>query len=749
MRKTPFLLFGLLLVSAMAVNLMTPITADEQRGTRNPGADVNVTALSENQTGIPTDILTYLFDVKNTGDENDTFDIFVESENGWAFNVSQSVVGPLGVNESTHVTVNITIPMGWPAGTSDNLTFRATSNNDNNINDMVELATYVHAMFVLSMDIDGGYQRLGLIDSEDQANYTLTITNRGNVDVTITLKHTLPSLPGWEVIFPDLPPALLVYIKEADITSEYEESVNITVQAPNITQPEDMVTIDLWGEKTDISPSWYSWQTQDNNITITTMVEPVLDVTFTPEFYIGNVTFGETLYKFTITNTGNKRVDVDLDPITDLSILTSIGIPNMTVDVGSTTGMNVLRVSTAKKTPQGNYTINILAKDSTNGAVIGNMEVYYIVVPRLNITDISVSSEKPVQYESVIISTTIDNIGYMDARNITVKFYDGSKKIGETKLDYINATKTEIAELKWSPSDFGNRSIRIVIDVEGEGNFSDFGTAITEKINNFEVEINWQPFYLVIFVIIVIILGVAVVSSFYDLRFYSGVPTGAGYDDYGEDYGEGEVPPKGYPEEEGPEPKKGEEGGPAPFATESFGDERKEAFSYEREEKEMFRPPPKTEPAPYKRQPPTVAAERREPRAPAGDHELRDEISKVKDKLYKTKSLGVDTANIDNLLSMANRSLDAGDTDKAKQYIKYANERIDGIMVKREEALQAIMEAKEVLSGIQDSADITIVENFIVKADSLFEEGDFREAINYANKAKDRALRLQRREMRL
>jgi hypothetical protein len=745
MRKTPFLLIGMLLVSALAVNFMAPITADEPRGTRNPGADVNVTALSENQTGIPTEILTYLFEVKNTGDENDTFDIFIESESDWILNFSHSMVGPLGVDESTQVTVNITIPMGWPAGTLDNLTFRARSNNDFGISDLAEVTTSVSAMFILSMDIDGGHQRLGLIDAENQANYTLTIRNKGNIDVTITLDHTLPSLPGWQVLIPDFPNPL-VYIEEADITGEFEKDVNITVQAPANAQPDDVVTIELWGEKTDIIPNWYSWQTQEN-ITITTTVEPVLEITITPEFYIGFVDFGDTLYDFTITNSGNKIVEVDLVAITNLSLLTTIDNSHMTVDVGTTTDVNVLRVSTAKNTPLGNYTIIIRAEDSSDGAVIGYVELDYIVVPRLNITDISISSEKPVQYESVTISTTIENIGYMDAKNITVRFFDGSKKIGEKKLDYINATKTEVAELKWPPSDFGNRSIRIVIDVEGEGNFSDFGTAISEDIKNFEVEINWQPYYFIIFVIIVIILGVAVVASLFDLRYYGGVPTGAGYDDYGE----GELPPEGYPDEEGLEPLEGEdeEGGPAPFGTETFGDEGREPFSYEREEKERFRPPPKPEPAPRERHPPPVAAEAREPRAPVRDHELRDEISRVKDKLYKTKSLGIDTANIDNLLSMANRSLDTGDTDKTKQYLKYANERIDGIMAKREEAVQAIKEAKEVLSGMRDSSDMTIVENFVVKADSLFEEGDFREAINYANKAKDRALRLQRREMRL
>jgi hypothetical protein len=506
-----------------------------------------------------------------------------------------------------------------------------------------------------------------------------------------------------------------------------------------------MVTIEIWGKKTDISPNWYSWQTQEN-ITLITTVEPLLDITFTPVFYTGFVDFGDTLYEFTVTNSGNKIVEIDLVTTTALFLITSIDNPHMTVEIGSTTDVNILRVNTARNTPLGNYTITVEAQDTSDGTVIGSVDLYFIVAPRLNITDISVSEDNVVQYETVTISTTIDNIGYMDARNITVKFYDGNKKIGETELEYINASGTEMAKMKWPPAEFGNRSLRVAIDVEGEGNFSEFGTAITERIESFDVKINWQPYYFIIFVIIVVILGVAVVASLFNLKYYSGVSTGAGYDDYGEDYGEGELP-----SEEEPEPTEEEDMDrePAPFGTERLSEDTDERFSYEREEKEMFRPPPEPEPAPYERPPPPAVEERRAPRGPLGDHELKGEINRVKDKLYKTKSLGVDTANIDNLISMANRSLDAGDTEKTKQYIKYADERIDGIIAKRGEALQAIKEAKEVLSGIRDSTDMTIVENFIVKADSLFDEGDFREAINYANKAKDRALRLQRREMRL
>jgi tetratricopeptide (TPR) repeat protein len=131
------------------------------------------------------------------------------------------------------------------------------------------------------------------------------------------------------------------------------------------------------------------------------------------------------------------------------------------------------------------------------------------------------------------------------------------------------------------------------------------------------------------------------------------------------------------------------------------------------------------------------------------ENELKEEISRVQDKLDKTKSFGVDTTNIYQLLKTAKRSLSDGDYNKSKQYLGYANERLDNLIVKREEALKAIKEAKEILSGMRGTADLTIVENFLVKADSLLAEGDYREAINYANKAKERAQRLQRREMRL
>jgi hypothetical protein len=747
MKKKYLLLIGMLLFSCVAVNITFSITADDPHGTRNPGADVEVTVLTENQTGEPTQTLSYRFEVNNTGDEIDSYEIFVTSSNGWDYEQSENNVGPLVANESVVVTVNTTIPIGTPAGSWDNLTLRARSAADFGKSDQVAVTTNVSAAFLLSIDIDGLYSRIGIIDEEGKANYTLTIRNKGNVNVTITLQHSPPSLPNWQVTFPDYLNRK-VAVAEANQTGESVIEVNLTITAPSDAQPNDMMTITLWGDRIDISPEWYSWQSQEN-ITLTTTVEPVLGVSFEVENVEGFVDIGDTLYNFTIMNSGNKEVFVNLVVETNLLLITEIDVTHMTLEVGALPVDDTLRVSTAKNTPQGNYTVNLTARmDNATGLLLGYIELYFIVVPKLNITEISVSEKEPMQYKPITLSAEIENIGYIDAKNMTVKFYDGSKKIGEKILENITITTGEstVAEIKWSPSDFGNRTIRVAVDVErlgGEGDYSLHNTDISEKDANIEVEINWQPYYLVIYIIIAVILGFATISSMFELRFYGGRPVAA---DYGE--GEEDLPYEEYPEEEGyPEMTEGEHERPFDTSGITTGFEERE------EEPPLYDRPreiPPVIPA-YERRAPIEKefVPPKDPETLRKENELKDELAKVQDKLDKTKSMGVDTNNISQLLSTAKTSLADGDHHKAKQYLGYANDRLENLMGKRDEALKAIKEAKEILSGMRGTADLTIVENFLVKADSFLSEGNYREAINYANKAKDRAARLQRREMRL
>lgn len=746
MRKTHLLLIVMMLFTCTTVNLITPINADDSHGTRSPDAGVEITPPS-NETGRPTDTLSYVFAVKNTGDQNDSFRISASSNRGWLTNWTNHDVGPLEVNESISVPVNTTIPMGIPATTVDELTFSALSILDNSISDQVKINTTVIEAFVISIDIEGRFNKTSSIDPPSVTNYTLTVRNMGNINVTITINHSLPLL-DWDVTFPKFPNRK-VTIDEANLTNEGIEQVNISITAPINAQPDDEMTLTVWGENKD--EDWYSWQYQEN-IIITTIVQSRLGVRFTPERIIGYVGSDDTLYNFTMENSGNKDITVDLSIEKDLILLASLDRSQVTVRVGQPIPIsNSLRVGTAANAPLGNYTIYINATDNATGQPVGEIEFYFIIVPVLRIVNISVSDKEPMQYKSTEVVVTIKNIGYVDATDITVKLYDGKKKVKEIDLDEetdldeyrINASEQAEVKIKWAPSEFGNRTIRVLLDVEGVGNFSMHGTDIAENMTAIEVDINWQPYYLIIYVIIVIVLGIAVLSGVLQLKFYKARPSLDEYDELGED-----IDYEEYPEEE--ELLEGEEKeAERPFATIGITKEREEPREerppYRKPVERPARKPPERRRETFEREMPPL----KDPETIRKENELRDEISRVQDKLDKTKSLGVDTTNVYQLIKTAKRNLSEGDYNKAKQYIGYANERIEGLMAKREEAFQAIKEAKEILSGMRGTMDLTIVENFLVKADQLMAEGNYREAINYAKKAKERAVRLQRREMRL
>ncbi|UCG68121.1 MAG: hypothetical protein JSV09_09850 [Thermoplasmata archaeon] len=742
MKKAHFLLIGMLFFSCIAVNLTSSITADESHGTRNPGADVTLTAITENQTAKPTDSVSYIFVVNNTGDQNDSYTVSAISQHSWLVNWSNYIVGPLKANESTRITVNMTIPMGVPADTVDNLTFTVQSESDVGVIEQVILNTTIIEAFVVEIDIEDGYQKTSSIDPPNPTNYTLTIRNKGNDNVTITIKHSTPKL-GWVVSSPYQ--NFQISVDEANQVNMGIESFNITIEAPEGATPGDEMTITIWGEKQD--EGWFSWQYQEN-ITITTIVQSNLGVGFLPESYFGYVGSRETIYNFTMWNSGNKDINARFDVYKDQLLTTELDFSEVRLRVGELPIRNRLKVTTARNAALGNYSINITAVDVENDTkIIGAMELYYIIVPVLNITDISISDKEPMQYRPTDVIVTIENIGPVDATNITVKLYDGKNKVVEKELDPINASKTATVKISWSPSDFGNRTLRVLIDVEGEGDFSEHGTNLAEDIRLLEVKINWQPYYLAIYIIIAVVLGIGTIAGMLELRYYGGRPLAT---EYGE--GEEELPYDEFPEE-GEFPEEYERKDERPFATTGITtglEERMEERPlYERpRERPEERPmgfPPEMRREPYEKEimPP------KDPETERKENELKDEIARVQGKLDKTKSLGVDTTNISQLLRTAKRSLSDGDHHKSKQYIGYANERLDNLMSKRDEALKAIKEAKEILSQMRGTADLTIVENFLVKADSLLQEGNFREAISYANKAKERAVRLQRREMRL
>ena len=122
---------------------------------------------------------------------------------------------------------------------------------------------------------------------------------------------------------------------------------------------------------------------------------------------------------------------------------------------------------------------------------------------------------------------------------------------------------------------------------------------------------------------------------------------------------------------------------------------------------------------------------------------MKEEIASSQMEIEKAKSLGVDVTMIEQLLNKANKTYEEQNFDKTRDYLRYVDERLQNLLEKRNEAIKTIRDAREAIAEVKSTKDVTIAENFIVKANSLLDQGNYREAINYANKAKDRVKRQQ------
>ena len=176
MRRTHVILIGMLIFSLFAMNLVLPVLADGPHGTRSPDAGVEL-IIPSNKTGKPTEIVTYEFTLKNTGDSNDSFTLSAQSAHAWETNLSRFSVGPLEVNETATVYVNVTIPIGAPADTMDELTFSATSVNDPFESNQTIINTTVVQSFVVEIEIEGGISWTSGVDPPAGVNSTLILRN--------------------------------------------------------------------------------------------------------------------------------------------------------------------------------------------------------------------------------------------------------------------------------------------------------------------------------------------------------------------------------------------------------------------------------------------------------------------------------------------------------------------------------------------------------------------------------------------
>jgi hypothetical protein len=439
-----------------------------------------------------------------------------------------------------------------------------------------------------------------------------------------------------------------------------------------------------------------------------------------------------TRYYLTLESIGLETTDVHMNVKCEGYILCSLTSYDFTL-IKHGTKKITLNVSTPHTTPPGNYTITVNATESGTNAPLGSIDLYYLVVPELNITEIKVSEDDPKQNKEVELTASIINSGLVDARNVTLTFYDGSEKIDSVELGYLNVSENADLTVEWTPTKYGNRTIKAVIDVEGVGDFGSYGIDLESESTSFDVQIDWEPYYLAIYIVLLIILGIGVVSGISGMRYVGAAPTGSM---------EGEQ----YESMEGIQDTDYRDVEPV----------IDEPLVLQPEPQPVVSPSPPIEEKPIEVKPQIMPLPPREPRRKpqqrvkplSAEDNLKGKIETSQIELEKAKSLGMDVTMIEQLLDKARKTYKENDFDKTEDYLRYVSERLENLMDKRNEAIMLIRTAREAIAEVKGTTDVTIAENFLVKASSLLEQGNYREAINYANKAKDRVGRKEVRHER-
>jgi len=149
-----------------------------------PAWGVSVSISPDYQSGLPGVTLNYTVTVKNTGGLEDNYDLTVSDNSGWGPTVSPtSLTVPAGENRTA--TLSVIVPTNAIGCTEDSITVTATSQSDSTVSDNDSCIAHAEVVYGVEVSILPEYQE-GLIG--ETLNYTVTVTNTGNVDDNYNLK---------------------------------------------------------------------------------------------------------------------------------------------------------------------------------------------------------------------------------------------------------------------------------------------------------------------------------------------------------------------------------------------------------------------------------------------------------------------------------------------------------------------------------------------------------------------------------
>ena len=203
--------------------------------TEEAGHGVDVSISPSDQSAPAGTPLSYTVTVRNTGNVEDTYDLTVSGNTvpSWAPTVSPASL-ELGAEEDGEATLTVTIPSYATGGDSKWTTITAALRENTEVSDSATCWAHATALRMVDVSISPPANSAPL---GENATFTVTVINTGNVEDTYDLTVSDDAVPSWA---PSLSDNLLESIGPGEDTTT-TLTVNIPENATDCT--EDNITV--------------------------------------------------------------------------------------------------------------------------------------------------------------------------------------------------------------------------------------------------------------------------------------------------------------------------------------------------------------------------------------------------------------------------------------------------------------------------------------------------------------------------
>ena len=247
---------------------------------RFAGVTVTVQPLAS-QTNLTGTVVTFVFNVTNTGNEDDIFDLSVSADGAWGASVQASIAVAYGTTET--VTVTVTVP-DQRNGNSTTVDLTAASQFDAAANDTDSGTSIVDRYAGVTVTALAPVAQTGLQGTD--LTYTFTITNDGNDDDTFDL--TALSDLGWTTGVQLTVVVAYQGSEDVEVTVTVPDVQNGTTTAVTLTATSQFDAGEVDSNDVDSTVALYAGGSLD---------QPADDADQPGEVIT---------YPFTVTNTGNE-----------------------------------------------------------------------------------------------------------------------------------------------------------------------------------------------------------------------------------------------------------------------------------------------------------------------------------------------------------------------------------------------------------------------------------------------------------